>query len=32
MTLRIWLPRLLLLGALALVLLGAVGCGGGSNY
>jgi hypothetical protein len=32
MTLRTWLPRLLLLGMLALVVLGTVACGGGSNY
>jgi hypothetical protein len=32
MTLRTWLPRLLLLGVLALIVLGTVGCGGGSNY
>jgi len=31
MKLKTWLPRLLLLGVLALVVLGTVGCGGG-NY
>jgi hypothetical protein len=32
MTLRTWLPRLVLLAVLALVVLGTVACGGGSNY
>jgi hypothetical protein len=32
MMLKMWRPRLLLLGVLALVMLGTVGCGGGSNY
>jgi hypothetical protein len=32
MTFERWLHRVLLLGVLALVVLGTVACGGGSNY